>query len=244
MPIKAVTTTDTARARQAGAARDRLVTPGDHASVAPPLRRPEMDLPEPNGPSAGQSELGVLIGQLASENHGWGYQRIQGELLKLGHRASASTIRRVLKALKISPAPKRQTGTGRPGTSEQLLSGYLIVHVFLKLPRSAIGVSPARGVPQACQQRSWPARPGPPGLRRGGRRGNQGNCPPVTSPRGLAFALRRSPSRRDLRPSAASRDPRSRNHRDDGAEAFAVRQGTCQMPGGTRAGRGRARLAS
>jgi hypothetical protein len=81
----------------------------------------------------------VLIGQLASENHGRGYQRIQDELLKLGHRASASTIRRVLKALKISPAPKRQTGTGKPGTSEQLLSGYLIVHVFLRLPRSAMG---------------------------------------------------------------------------------------------------------
>jgi hypothetical protein len=52
------------------------------------------------------AEIAALIERLGAENNGWGYQRIQGELLKLGHRVSASTIRLVLKALKIPPAPK------------------------------------------------------------------------------------------------------------------------------------------
>jgi putative transposase len=55
------------------------------------------------------AQIATLIEQLAAENRSWGYKRIQGELLKLGYRVGVSTIRRVLKALEISPAPERQT---------------------------------------------------------------------------------------------------------------------------------------
>jgi len=54
----------------------------------------------------------VLIEQMARDNS-WGYKRIQGELLGLGCRVGASTVRRVLRRLRIPPAPQRARSTWR-----------------------------------------------------------------------------------------------------------------------------------
>jgi putative transposase len=59
------------------------------------------------GRPATDPDLTALLLRLAQENLSWGYNKIQGGVLKLGYTVGRSTIRDILKCHQVPPAPQR-----------------------------------------------------------------------------------------------------------------------------------------
>jgi putative transposase len=91
----------------------RVVTPATLLGWHRRLVRWRWTYPSRGGRPPVSPQLAALIERMARENPGWGYRRIQGELLSLGLQVSASTVRRVLKRLQIPPAPQPSRSTWR-----------------------------------------------------------------------------------------------------------------------------------
>ena len=94
--------------------RLRLVSPRTllrwHAQLV--ARRWTYPRRQPGRPPTPQP-IRALVLRMARENPTWGYRRIQGELVGLGHQVAASTVWKILKTAGIDPAPQRSGPTWR-----------------------------------------------------------------------------------------------------------------------------------
>src|SRR5512132_3115684 len=101
------------------------------------VRRRWTDPPARPGRPPTNARTRKLVVRLARENPRWGYQRIAGELNKLGLSVSPSTVRRLLARAGLGPAPRRSGPSWRAFLRAQAASVvacdfFTVESVFLR----------------------------------------------------------------------------------------------------------------
>lgn len=81
----------------------RIVSPRTLLAWHERLIKKKWTQPRKAGRPPVAADLRDLITRLGAENSRWGYRRVHGELGRLGHRVSAATVRRVLRAEGLAP---------------------------------------------------------------------------------------------------------------------------------------------
>ena len=78
-----------------------------------------------------------LVIRIATENTTWGHRRVQGEMVRLGHRIAASTVWQILHDARIDPAPRRAGPTWKQFLTAQArgIVAVAFVHVDTVLLR-------------------------------------------------------------------------------------------------------------
>ena len=70
------------------------------------LIRRRWTIPRPGGRPPTRPTIRQLVLRMAADNPGWGYRRLHGELVGLGHRLAPSTVWLILRRAGIDPAPR------------------------------------------------------------------------------------------------------------------------------------------